>query len=145
MTTPLASLRAHLLGSGLGIKPDAIHLRIENGTAMSYPAEANRHFEMSYQISLLVQESTLPLNSLVFVLLRWVEEHYREHPAEALSFQVEPINENAADLLLTIPFREIVRADGQTDGTSLAPLAVATIEEDGPATATVSGTHQPKT
>lgn len=135
----LKSLRLHILQSGLGLPPDAVHMSIESGTVQSPVGQSNQHFALTYQVFLLFQDTQKPLNDLVYVVLGWLDYHQPHRPEEAFTFQVQPLNEQSSDIAFTLTITENVRAVKEASGTRLETFAIPNITETGIAVTSVTG------
>ena len=131
---PIRSIREHLLRSGLNFKPDALEVIVDNGNILSMPSLDNVHFTINYEIKIIIRETQHRFSSLAFVVLEWLDHHQPHRGEDALSFNIDHINHNEADVEFSLKLNETIMVTRDEDGANLTSVQFPRFDETCPKT-----------
>lgn len=122
MKKPL-SLRNHLLAAVPGLSRNREQLKIfVDGGSIRSTAAAGLSFEYSYTVKLLLTDYPGSADAVAIPLLAWVRQHQSEllanqnKHAESIKFEVEILNNDLADMSISLPLTERVIVKQQAGG-----------------------------
>lgn len=108
--------------------PDKLSLFIEKGH-VACRLGANLSYRYEYPLQILITDFTEPLDVLVVPLLAWIEQHQPQllqNPdtqGKAIAFEAEVLDNERADIAITLDLSESVRVAATEGGYSCTHLA----------------------
>ena len=128
----LASLRAHLLGvpGDNNIEPDDLLTFADSGIIKSNANGTNQHFVFEYKANVIIKNYSGKVDQLAYWLLQWMKVNQPDHPEEAVIFEADILNDDSADLSLTIDINETVKAEETEEGLVLNHVDEPSIEPE---------------
>ena len=115
-----ALLRAALVAllPELARNPDKLAMWVENGRVRA-TGNAQRGFAWEYPLTVVVEDFTLPPETLFFIVVDWLRTQQPDllspNP-EGFPFEVDVIDDRSCDVKLTLPLREVVTATSDGAG-----------------------------
>ena len=102
----LDSLRAQLLEQLPDLQPEDLVVRIRNGRVRhhyEHPEQAGNHkFSVSYELEILARDYRSAPEALLFLVAQWLSEQQPGHGAEALSFELDRLDNTTYDVIVKI-------------------------------------------
>ncbi|MGP5360535.1 phage tail protein [Psychrobacter celer] len=116
----LHSLRDTVLKQ-LQLEPENVSSFTEDGTLRSHyerkNSGSNSHFRLEYTATLLLINCTKPIEHVMHIVGQWLHDNQPSHDPKAISFEAEILDNNSADLKISIEgitdtYKPSVTADG---------------------------------
>ena len=116
----LYSLRNTVLKQ-LRLEPENVSSFTEDGTLRSHyerkNSGSNSHFRLEYTATLLLINCTKPIEHVMHIVGQWLHDNQPSHDPKAISFEAEILDNNSADLKISIEgitdtYKPSVTADG---------------------------------
>lgn len=116
----LHSLRDTVLKQ-LQLEPENVSSFTEDGTLRSHyerkNSGSNSHFRLEYTATLLLINCTKPIEHVMHIVGQWLHDNQPSHNPKAISFEAEILDNNSADLKISIEgitdtYKPSVTADG---------------------------------
>lgn len=112
-----SNLRDYLAARVTGLKkhPEKFHVFIEKGSIRCRPV--GNSFRYHYTVSLLIEDFTEHVDHVAIPLLQWVAVNQfdllqnPEKQENGITFEAELLDNNKADLMITLPLTESVRVE----------------------------------
>ena len=96
----------------LARNPDKLAMWVEGGSVRA-TGNAQRGFAWEYPLTVVVEDFTLPPETLFFIVVDWLRTQQPDllaSNAEGFPFEADIIDDKTTDVRITLPLREIVTA-----------------------------------
>lgn len=101
----LHSLRSTVLEQ-LQLEPENVSSFTEDGTLRSHyerkGSGGNSHFRLEYTATLLLINCAKPIEHVMHIVSQWLHDNQPSHDPKAISFEAEILDNNSADLKISI-------------------------------------------
>ncbi|PID61705.1 MAG: hypothetical protein CR974_04040 [Gammaproteobacteria bacterium] len=102
----LHHLRDTLLNANLGLSPENCTVFVKKGAVQHhYNREGDRgnhKFKKTFDAQVFVMGYTGDENAVLYVLGKWLTQNQPNHKPDAISYELDILNHDEADLLITI-------------------------------------------
>lgn len=114
----LVSLRNHILSipNEIKIEPDDIAIFTDAGSIKSQAEGTNQHFTMTYKAIIILTDFSADPIKLFYWILQWMRVNQPDHPADAIQFESDQLDENKTDIQITINISEDIKVESSTGG-----------------------------
>jgi len=102
----LADLREHLLAAPLGFKADTLVTFADSGTVLRYVDGESRSLRLTYRADVLAEMFTGNPVTVALFLWDWLEEFQPGLAPDAVTFDADILNTDAADIAFSVPLSE---------------------------------------
>lgn len=101
----LHNLRTTVL-EALQLEPENVSSFTEDGTLRSHyerkNSGSNSYFRLEYTATLLLINCTKPIEHVMHIVGQWLHDNQPSHDPKAISFEAEILDNNSADLKISI-------------------------------------------
>lgn len=102
----------------LARNPDKLAMWVETGRTRA-TGNSQRGFAWEYNLTVVVEDFTLPPETLFFIVVDWLRTQQPDLLAalsEGFPFEVDVIDDKTSDVKITLPLREVVTATPANGG-----------------------------
>lgn len=136
----LKSLRQAFIDSGLNIQPEDLTTLVKTGKIISHynrpDDRGNQKLKLEYTAELLVMDYSGDIAALAHIVSVWLRENQPGHAEDSVSFELDLLNHETADVLFSIKgLSEVITASETVGGTLIDsckdPITDAIIRPEG--------------
>lgn len=102
----LAELRDHLLAAPLGFKAEVLVTFVDSGTVQRYVDGENRTLRLTYRANVIAEKFTENPVTVALFLWDWLEQFQPGLAPDAVTFDADILNTDAADIAFSVPISE---------------------------------------